>query len=146
MNKTELLALRHELQALTVDFWHEVDVEGGRRAASYYAQDAVFATSVREYRGRAAIETFYSHRRERGARTSLHVVNNFRIDLESDTRANCHYILSLFAADGEPVLPSRPAIMLARVLEVVLKQDDGTWRYESRRIDPLFRDDTPTTG
>jgi hypothetical protein len=147
MNNTPaLLALRYELESLTIDFWHEVDINGGGRAAGYYTDDAVFESSVREYRGRAAIEAFYSRRRERGARISLHVVNNFRIEQDSDTRVRCQYILSLFAADGVPVLPSKPAIMLALVEEVVLKQADGSWRYESRRVRPQFRDDTPTTG
>lgn len=146
MTKTELLLLRYELEALTIDFWHEVDIAGGGKAASYYVEDAVFASSVREYRGRAAIEAFYERRRDRGARVSLHVVQNFRIEPESDTRVRCQYILNLYAADGVPVLPSRPAIMLALVEEVVLKQADGTWRYESRRVFPQFRDETPTTG
>ncbi|WP_420223581.1 nuclear transport factor 2 family protein [Pigmentiphaga litoralis] len=101
---------------------------------------------MREYRGRAAIEAFYERRRDRGARVSLHVVQNFRIEPESDTRVRCQYILNLYAADGVPVLPSRPAIMLALVEEVVLKQADGTWRYASRRVFPQFRDETPTTG
>lgn len=146
MNKSELLALRYELEALTIDFWHEVDINGGGRAAAYYVDDAVFETSVREYRGRAAIEAFYGRRRDRGERVSLHVLHNFRIEPESDTRVRCQYILSLFAADGVPILPSRPAIMLALVEEVVLKQSGGSWRYESRRIHPQFRDETPTTG
>lgn len=146
MQRTQQISLRYELEALTIDFWYEVDINGGGQAASYYLDDAVFESSVREYRGRAAIEAFYLRRRERGARISLHVVNNFRIEVESDSRVRCQYILSLFAADGKPVLPSKPAIMLALVEEVVHKQDDGSWRYESRRVRPQFRDDTPTTG
>jgi hypothetical protein len=54
--------------------------------------------------------------------------------------------MSLFAADGEPVLPSRPAIMVAIAEEVVVRQADGRWLYESRQLRPLFRDNTPTTG
>ena len=146
MKKSELLSLRYELESLTIDFWHEVDIKGGGAAAAYYTDDAVFESSVREYRGRAAIVAFYERRRDRGARVSLHVVNNFRIERDSDTRVRCQYILSLFAADGRPVLPSKPAIMLALVEEVVVQQADGTWLYESRRVSPQFRDDTPTTG
>ena len=147
MNKSSLLALRQELEAQTIDFWYEVDINGGTKAAGYYVENAVFETSVREYHGRAEIEAFYVRRRARTApRVSLHLVNNFRIEADSDTRVRCLYILSLFAADGAPILPSRPAIMLALVEEVVLKQSDGSWLYESRRVDPQFRDETPTTG
>lgn len=146
MNKQDLLALRYELEALTIDFWHEVDANAGREAAGYYVEDAVFATSVREYHGRAAIDDFYNRRVQRGPRVSLHVVQNFRIVPEDAERVHCQYILSLFAADGVPVLPSRPAIMVAIARETVLRQPDDRWLYASRRLEPLFRDETPTTG
>lgn len=146
MGHPEILALRHELEALTIDFWHEVDAHGGRDAARFYAPDAVFETSIREYRGRDAIHAFYNRRQERGARVSLHVVQNFRIELQGEDTVRCEYILSLFAADGAPVLPSRPAIMMAIAEEAVRRQEDGSWLYTERRLRPLFRDDTPTTG
>jgi hypothetical protein len=144
MNAT--LALRYELEALAIDYWHDVDLHGGAGAADHYTDDAVFQTSVREYRGRAEIEAFYRRRQSRGPRVSLHVVNNFRIEVESASRVRCGYVISLYAADGEPVLPSKPPILLGLAEEVVVKQADGRWRYASRRIRPLFRDDTPTTG
>lgn len=146
MNDTELLALRYELEALAIDFWHDVDADGGRDAASYYVDDALFVTSLREYRGRAAIHDFYNRREQRGPRVSLHLVQNFRIEPQGAGRVRCEYIMSLFAADGEPPLPSRPAIMVAIAQEIVARQPDGRWLYESRRLQPQFRDDTPTTG
>ena len=146
MKKSDLLALRYELESLCIDFWHEVDINGAGRAATYYVDDAVFESSVREYRGRAEIEAFYSRRHAPGTRISLHVINNFRIEPDNGDRVRCQYILSLFAADGTPVLPSRPPVMLALVEEVVLKQGDGSWRYASRRVHPQFRDETATKG
>jgi hypothetical protein len=140
------LALRLELQALAVDFWHEVDAHGGRDAARFYLEDALFATSIREYRGRAAIHDFYDRREQRGPRVSLHVVQNFRIEILAPDRVRCEYVMSLFAGDGEPVLPSRPAIMVAIAQEEVQQQPDGQWLYAMRRLKPLFRDETPTTG
>lgn len=146
MNR-QLLALRAELEALTIDYWHEVDAHGGAAAAAFYTADGVYATTLNEYRGRDAIDAFYGKRRARGERVSLHLVNNFRIEPDStEARARCQYILSLLAADGEPVLPSRPAILVAVVDEVACRQADGSWLYESRRIHPRFRDETPTTG
>lgn len=147
MDKKELLALRYELEALTIDFWHEVDQMGGQDAADYYVEDALFVTSVQEYRGREAIRVFYERRRARATpRLSIHIVQNFRIEVESEERVHCRYVMSLFAADGEPVLESRPAIMMALAHETVARQGDGTWLYETRIVNPLFRDGTPTTG
>jgi hypothetical protein len=142
----DFLALRYELEAFTIDFWHEVDINGGGRAAACYLDDAVFATSVREYRGRAELDGFYGRRRDWTPRVSLHVVSNFRIDADSTQRVRCHYILGLFAADGEPVLPSRAPVMLGTVDEVLVRQEDGAWRYASRHVHPLFRDGTRTRG
>jgi hypothetical protein len=141
-----LVALRSELEALTIEYWHDVDANGGAAAPQFYVDEGVYATTVREYRGRAAIETFYGQRRARGSRVSLHLVNNFRIERCTDARAHCQYILSLLAADGVPVLPSRPAILVAIVDEVFVKQAEGSWLFESHRITPMFRDETPTTG
>lgn len=141
-----LRALRYELEAFTIDFWHEVDIEGGAGAARWYLDDAVFATSVREYRGRAELEAFYGRRRDWTPRVSLHLVSNFRIVPESLGRVHCHYVLSLLAADGVPVLPSRPAVMVSNVEERLVRQQDGTWRYALRRVHPLFGDGTRTRG
>lgn len=141
-----LRALRYELEAFTIDFWHEVDIEGGAHASGWYLDDAVFATSVREYRGRAELDAFYGRRRDWTPRVSLHLVSNFRIGPDSAGRVQCHYVLSLLAADGVPVLPSQAATMVSNVEEVVVPQGDGTWRYASRRVHPVFGNGTRTRG
>jgi hypothetical protein len=146
MIDSKTLALRHQLEALAIDYWHEVDMNAGARAPAYYTDDAVFGTSAREYHGRAAIEQFYWVREARPARVSIHLMQNFRIEIDQDDRVRCNYFLSLFAADGEPVLPSQPAVMIAAVDEIVLRQLDGAWRYASRKVRPLFRDGTPSRG
>jgi ketosteroid isomerase-like protein len=146
MINDDTLALRQQLESLAIEYWHEVDMNGGARAPGYYTDDAVFGTSAREYHGRAAIEEFYWGRPARPARVSLHLMQNFRIEVESPGKAQCHYFLSLFAADGEPVLPSQPAVMIAAVHEIVRRQPDGIWRYLSRKVRPLFRDGTSSRG
>ncbi|MCW5223127.1 hypothetical protein D5041_05820 [Verminephrobacter aporrectodeae subsp. tuberculatae] len=142
----ETLALRHTLQALAIDYWYEVDFNWGQNAHAYYTEDAVFTTSQKSRTGRAMIADFYRARQARGARTSLHVVQNFRAQPSAPDRAQCNYLMSLFAADGAGVLASRPAIMIADVRETVVRQADGGWLYALRTLRPLFRDDTPTTG
>lgn len=146
MGKHDLLALRRELEALAVAYWHVVDMTDGSTAPSYYVASASFATSVREYGGRAAIEAYYAARKSRSARVTLHLMNNFRIEVEGDGRVRCRYALSLFAADGEPVLPSRPPILVSTVEELALRQPDGCWLYQLRRVRPLFHDGSPSRG
>lgn len=138
-------ALRRELEAFTIDFWHHVDFKGATGAADWYVEDAVFATSVREYRGRAQLEAFYARRTHQAPRVSVHVLSNFRLGAADDPRVHCHYVLALFAADGRPVLPSRAPVMLATVDEIVTRTAKG-WRYVARYVHPLFRDGTSTRG
>ena len=130
---------------MAIDYWHEVDTNWGRKAHEFYTEDGTFSTSVKTRQGRAQIQDFYRSREQRGARVSLHVVQNFRVVVE-DNLARCNYIMSLYAADGEPVLPSRPAIMIAAVTETAQRQPDHSWLYSDRKLTALFRDETPTTG
>jgi len=141
------LKARQELEALAVEYWYEIDVHGGGNAHLFYTEDATFTTSLKSRRGHDEIRAFYAARTERGPRLSLHIVQNFRAVLISPTLAHCDYVMSLYAADGEPILPSRPAIMIARATERVVREREGSpWRYAERTLTPLFRDDTPTTG
>lgn len=144
MQKT--LSIRQELEALAVDYWYEVDANGGVRAHEFYTADAIFSTSMKTRQGQSQIQDFYRIRRQRGPRLSLHIVQNFRLEQVQDQQVRCGYIMSLYAADGEPVLPSRPPIMIAAVKETLLRQPDRSWRYSERTLTALFRDNTPTTG
>ncbi len=64
-----------------VDYWHDVDVNGGKAVASMYLEDGVFhAGPGKPLVGREAIAQFYGWRVDRGARTSRHVVTNFRAE------------------------------------------------------------------
>lgn len=146
MDRKQMLEVRQDLEALAIEFWNEVDLNWGRNAHDYYVEHAVFTTSVRPICGRAAIQQFYASREARGARTSVHLVQNFCVMPASAHEVETRYVMSLHAADGVGVLPSKPAIMIAEVRETALRQDDGTWRYAARTIKALFRDDTPTTG
>ena len=65
---------------------------------------------------RAAIHEFYNRRQRRCARLSLHVVQNFRVDVLDEDRARCEYVMSLYAADGEPVLTDGPYVELKEYL------------------------------
>lgn len=141
LSAAEHLALRYELQAFVIDFWHLVDFQGAEGAAAYYVDDAVFATSVREYRGRAQLEAFYARRRTQPPRVSIHTLSNFRITPLSDTRVQCQYVLALFAADGVPVLPSCVALMQGTADEVLERSGDS-WRCVSRYVHPMFSDGT----
>lgn len=146
MELAERLVIRQEIEARAVDYWYEVDMNDGAKAHEYFTEDGVFTSSVKTHRGRAAIQAFYTSRKARGPRVSRHVMSNFRVAVQDRDHASAQWVLSLYAADGEAVLPSKPPIMLADVSEELVRERDGAWRYRSRIIKAAFRDETPTTG
>jgi hypothetical protein len=136
-----------EIAALNVDYWWEVDRHEGACAHEFFTEDGVFTTSMKSRTGHAEIAEFYRGRQSRGTpRTARHVIANERVRVQDADNATSDWILLLHAADGEPVLPSRPAIMIADVHDVCRRDADGRWRYRSRRIAAVFKSDTPTTG
>jgi len=143
----ERLQILREIEDLLIDYWWDVDTNWGKTAHEFYTENGRFSTSIKTRVGRAAIKEFYASREGRGERVARHVATNHRITIHDRNRASAVWILSLFAADGAPVLPSKPAIMIADVHDEIVREADGRWRYASRTIEAQFRDyDTPTTG
>ena len=134
-----------ELQTVLADFWYDVDARGGNDAASFYTEDGVFEASERTYSGREMIEKFYRFRRDRGARVAMHVVTNFRAQLIGPGEAVSTWYMTLYAADGAPVLPTTPPIQIALATDHSVKCDDGRWRYRHRKFETLFKGGVPTT-
>jgi hypothetical protein len=127
------------LQQNAVDYWHEVDLKGGAGVSEMFVEDGIFhAGPGQPLVGRAAIEGFYSWRQDRGARTSRHLITNFRAEFEDDTHATTHCVMLLLAADGKPILPSRPPIFVGDQVDRCVKCADGRWRYVERNFTALF--------
>lgn len=146
MDAHERLVILREIDDLAVAYWNDVDTNWGRNAHDHFTEDGIFTTSIKTRRGRSAIKEFYQGRIDRGERVARHLINNHKVVIHGRDHVSTMWILSLFAADGAPILPSRPAIMIADVREDIVRGADDRWRYKSRVVTPLFRDDTPTTG
>lgn len=147
-------ALLQALTAFETDYWHDVDFNHGRGGDAFYVADGLFAIGDTRMEGRDAIRGFYAWREKRGARTARHVVTNFRLESASDEAgrdevagddaATLRCILLLYAADGLPVLPSLPAILIADVVSVCVRRG-GRWLYRSHVLTPVFMGGTPPT-
>jgi hypothetical protein len=134
-----------ELTALETDYWYDVDFNWGRAASELYVDDGVFAIGDSRMEGRAAVADFYQWREGRGVRTARHVVTNFRLkELSRDSATLC-CILLLYAADGAPVLPSLPAIMIGDIVSECVRCADGCWRYRAHLLTPVFMGGEPPT-
>jgi len=146
MDPSDPLRIRLEIEQLLLDYWHEVDTNWGRQAHEFFTADGVFRNSVGKAReGQDAIKEFYGMRHDRGPRVVRHVVTNLRVQPAVGEEVTSSWILQIFASDGEPPLPSEPAILLADVTDVCRRDAGGRWRYVSRRIDGLFKGEKPTT-
>lgn len=127
------------LEMNLIDYWYEVDLHGGAGVSRMFVEDGIFHAGPGEpLVGREAIEQFYSWRTDRGARTSRHVVTNFRADFQDERHATTYCVMLLYAADGAPILPSAPPIFLGDSIDRCVKGDDGVWRYAERNFTPLF--------
>jgi hypothetical protein len=138
--KPETRALETQVLHMNmVDYWYRVDLQGGAGVSQMFVADGIFhAGPGKPLQGRAAIEQFYSWRKDRGERTARHVVTNFRADFTDERHATTYGVMLLFAADGAPVLPTAPPIMIADMIDRCVKCDDGLWRYVERNFVPLF--------
>lgn len=142
----ERLELTQVLHALVVDYWHDVDTNWGRKAPDYYTADATFAGSATTYEGREKIRAFYKWREDRGARTVVHSVQNFRAMFDGGPdKALCHWVLMLYAADGKPVLPTHPPIQIAYMTDRLIETAEG-WKLTHRRFEAWFEGGTPPTN
>jgi hypothetical protein len=140
------LLVLQQLTSLEVDYWYDVDHNWGSSAHTYYvAEAAEFTIADKTMRGTEAISQFYNWRRGRGERTARHVVTNFRLASSQAALASFDCILSLFAADGRPPLPSEPPIMIADIRADCERGEDGLWRFRSHVLIPVFTGSTPAT-
>ncbi len=147
LSEQETVFERARIEAQLHDYWHDVDRNWGRNTASYYTENAVFGGEAATYTGRAEIAAFYQYRIDRGvARVAVHSVTNFRATFEGRDRALSTWYLLSFAADGQPVLPTHPPIIIALVSDVHERQADGRWLCARRNFDVLFAGGTKPTN
>lgn len=145
MTRHDELLILLDLQARTTDFWYDVDCMGGQTAHEFFTEDGVFHASEHSFEGRESIRRFYAWRKDRGDRLSRHVISNLRVVVHSPDTATSIWLMMLYAADGVPVLPSHPPIMIGEFKDECVRGSDGIWRFKTRKLTPLFRSSTPTT-
>lgn len=133
-------ALWHALYDLEVRHWHDVNLNQGSTTHELYTEDGLFCVGENRREGREAIREFYAWRRSRGARVARHIVNNLSFTLEPSGRtAWVTGVITLFAADGVPILEAKPPTMIADLKSECVLGDDSQWRYKSHVLVPLFR-------
>ena len=74
------LALWYALNRLMINYWADVDNEGGGFwAHEFYLPDALYAVGNNRFEGIEKIRAFYERRRRLGNTTTRHLIGNVRV-------------------------------------------------------------------
>lgn len=130
--------LFERLRTLELRYWHDVDLNYGRNAHDFYVEDCCFAIGENRFDGRDEVRGFYQWREARGDRTARHIASNLWLDAADPFAPVLRGILFLYAADGKPVLPSLPAILVADSETTFVANDEMIWLVRSRVLTPVF--------
>lgn len=127
------------LRQNAIDYWHQVDYEGGVGVSEMFVENGIFHAGPGDpLVGRPAIEAFYAWRSKRGERTSRHVITNFHARFEDARTARTWCVMLLYATDGRPPHQGTAAAMIADLVDDCSRGEDGVWRYVRRNFTPLY--------
>jgi hypothetical protein len=145
MDDGYLIALNATLARQLADYWHEIDTNGGRAAADYYTDEAVFHGQFASYAGKAKIQQFYDWRVAQGPRLAVHSFTNFRAWFTAPDAAEATNYLFLYAANGVKPLATHPPITISLATDKYVRRD-RRWLCTYRRFEHLFEGETPITN
>lgn len=145
MDLTGEARLFDSLRALEMRYWFDVDRNDGCNAHDFYVEDCSFVIGDDRFVGRDEVRGFYEWRKARGARTARHIASNLWLDATDFSAPVLRGILFLYAADGLPVLPSVPAILVADCETTFVETDASTWLVRARVLSPVFAGGTAPT-
>jgi hypothetical protein len=136
-DKDELL-LWYALHHLIMDYWAEVDDNGGQRAHEFYLADGLYVIGNNRFEGAEKIAAFYARRRHASVMTR-HLVNNLRVLAGEERSSRIAGIMSLYRADGRsPFQGARPPAMIANFQARCVLGEDRRWRFQSHLLQPFI--------
>ena len=139
MSDTSDAGLWYALNRLETDYWWDVDLNGGRNAHEFYLPDGLYVVGRNKFAGHDQIRAFYAWRARRGPMTSRHLINNLKVSATDEHHAGFVAALSLFRANGPPPVQRAPApCLIADVISECVRGEDGTWRFQSHVVRPVF--------
>jgi hypothetical protein len=131
-------ALWCALNLLIVNYWADVDENGGQRAHEFYVPDGLYAIGNNRFEGQEKIGAFYARRRH-GTVMTRHLITNLRAIAEAERRARMLGVMSLYRADGKsPFQGARPPAMIADFEARCVFGDDRRWRFQSHLLRPFI--------
>lgn len=130
---------KYAVQERLIDYWWDVDKNNAVNAADFYTDDCVYQMLDHRWEGHEPILAYYRFRNGRGPRLVRHLLSNVRVYMHSAESATLIAALSVYAADGVPVVPAAPPVMVADEECGFVKGQDGKWRMRTHGITALFK-------
>ena len=139
MNDAPDVGLWYAISRLETNYWRDIDLTAGRNAHQFYLPDGVLAYGENRFVGQDEIRAFHEWRAGRGPMTARHLISNLQVFAADDGQARLVAALSLFRANGRPpVQVAHPLVLIADVVGECVHDENGTWRYRSHVINPVF--------
>ena len=143
MQSSELLSPADELaiSRTSAEFGYLVDRGRATECANLFTPDATLSFGPGSpkpgtLQGAEAIRIFLTARQAQTHVTTRHLATNFRMERKGDGRVEVESLLTVFRSDDES---SQPVIsIVADVLEIYSRREDGAWRIEERLTTPIF--------
>jgi hypothetical protein len=135
-----------ELQQLVVDYWQEIDLNGGRHAAEFFITDCVAEVGLVSFKGHTGVKKYYADRLESirvqqndGIRTTRHTFLNLRIVFENNSHATLSFLIMTFAGSGKPpVMDGTAPVAVSDARFECRCEADGQWRIAGFYGAPVF--------
>jgi hypothetical protein len=135
MTDTSDAGLWYALNRLETNYWWDVDLNGGRNAHEFYLPDGLYVVGQNRFAGHDQIHALYAWRARRGSTTSRHL----QVFATDHHHAGLVAALSLFQANGPPPVQRVPSpCLIADVIGECVCGEDGTWRFRSHVVRPVF--------
>jgi hypothetical protein len=72
-------------------------------------------------------------------RTTRHLISNFWVEAAGENEAKAFGVISFYDGSGRaPVPESNPPVLIADLLNICLRDQDGAWQFKSHRLRPVF--------
>jgi hypothetical protein len=137
MQDSDDVALWYALNRLIVNYWAEVDENGGRQAHEFYVADGLYIVGNSRFEGDEKIRAFYV-RRGHGHIITRHSIGNLRVFREDAQHARMIGLMSLYRADAKsPFQGTRPPAMIADFEARCVLGDGRRWRFQSHVLHPF---------
>jgi ketosteroid isomerase-like protein len=136
-----------DIQQHVADYWHDIDENEALGAESFYTEDCVMLMGpVKRFDGHEGVRAFYADREKRGQRTTRHTCSNFRVILETPTRAQANFVVANYGADGPaPIVGADVPSLVSQVNTICVRQENGSWRIARLEAKPIFISKEPYT-